>query len=384
MRKHLTDERRAGKLFTAWLMLILFLCVGLQNSRGQTALPPTGLPAPTTHVNDFAGVMSEATKARMEEVLRELKKRADIEFGVVIVKKTDGRTAFDYSLAIMREWGIGSADGKRVGLLYFVAVEDKQYFIQVSRHLEGDMPDGAVGEIGRRMREPFKARRYDEAFVVVVDGLIERMAEKRGFSAEGLTVRGTGTVTSSATPPSPPQRAEPPSAQETNSEASSKVGRTLGILFVLGIFGLIIVYIGRTISRTRRRRLEVDELEKEPSIRPVVTTKSRRVDWGESLGSKRSQRRAIPTAPVRSRHGSHAEPDSKKRRGSSYKSEDDSSTRYRPSVEVSRPIQSNDDDDNSSSIFTSNEPSFDVSVPDTPFSNDGGDGGGGGAGGGLE
>ncbi|MFX7540780.1 TPM domain-containing protein, partial [Acinetobacter baumannii] len=58
--------------------------------------------------------------------------------------------------------------------------------IQVSRHLEGDLPDGLVGEIGRRMRPYFRQERYGEGIMVAVQGIIATLAEKRGFDIEGI------------------------------------------------------------------------------------------------------------------------------------------------------------------------------------------------------
>src|SRR5205814_1235377 len=82
---------------------------------------------------------------RMEKILRALKESGDIEFAVVTVKTTGDQDIFDYSLAVFRGWGIGSNEGEKNGLLLLVAGDDRNYHIQVSRHLESDLPDGLVG-----------------------------------------------------------------------------------------------------------------------------------------------------------------------------------------------------------------------------------------------
>ena len=77
---------KAAILAVIYLSCALFLVtVGAQ---AQTAQSP--LPQPTGYVNDFAGVIDGETKNRLEAVLENLKKRADIEFAVVTVKTTGG------------------------------------------------------------------------------------------------------------------------------------------------------------------------------------------------------------------------------------------------------------------------------------------------------
>lgn len=151
--------------------------------------PPSPLPQPTAWVNDYAGAIDPATKARMETILTNLKERADVEFAVVTIKTTGEQPIFDYSLAVARGWGIGASEGEKKGLLLLVAIDDRKYQIQVSRHLEGDLPDGLVGEIGRRMREPFRAGDYSTGLMNAVQTFVATLAAKQNFSIEGIDQR---------------------------------------------------------------------------------------------------------------------------------------------------------------------------------------------------
>lgn len=105
------------------------------------------------------------------------------------VKTTGGQDIFDYSLRVARGWGIGSPEGEKNGLLLLIAVDDRNYFIQVSRHLEGDLPDGLVGEVGRRMRAPFRENRYGDGLMSAVQTLVATISEGRGFSIDGVDQR---------------------------------------------------------------------------------------------------------------------------------------------------------------------------------------------------
>ncbi|GAC1446606.1 MAG: hypothetical protein NVSMB56_06880 [Pyrinomonadaceae bacterium] len=126
--------------FTIRVFAVLLLLVAGRGVFAQITKSP--LPSPTGYVNDYANVVDPATKQRMETILQNLKQRADIEFAVVTVKTTGDTPIFDFSLAVARGWGIGSREGEKNSLLLLVATDDHKSQIQVSRHLEGDLPDG--------------------------------------------------------------------------------------------------------------------------------------------------------------------------------------------------------------------------------------------------
>jgi uncharacterized protein len=160
------------------------------HARAQETQSPIPQPNPPTPVVDYANVIDAATEERLNKILMNLSENAtaNAEFGVVTVRTTGGQEIFDYSLAIMRGWGIGSSE--KGGLLLVVAVDDRKYFTQVSRHLEGDMPDGLVGQIQRERLVPrFKQQQYGEGIAETVETYVATLAQKRGFSIEGIDQR---------------------------------------------------------------------------------------------------------------------------------------------------------------------------------------------------
>jgi uncharacterized protein len=174
------------------LAALVFSCLLLGNVslRAQTTQSPVPMPNPPTPVVDTADVIDAATEQRLNNILKNLSenKAANAEFGVVTVRTTGGQDIFDYSLAIMRGWGVGL--GEKGGLLLVVAVDDRKYFTQVSRHLEGDMPDGLVGQIQRERLVPqFKQGNYDQGIADTVEAYVATLAQKRGFSLEGIDQR---------------------------------------------------------------------------------------------------------------------------------------------------------------------------------------------------
>jgi uncharacterized protein len=186
-------KRRVSGWLTACVVLACMLACAAQ-ARGQNARAymQSPLPKPTGYVSDNANVIDAATKSQMEAMLDSLAHQSDpIEFAVVTVPTTGDTDIFDYSLAVARGWGIGSTEGEKNGLLLLVAVNDHKWRVQVSRHLEGDLPDGLTGEIGRRMTTPFRAGDYSKGLMDAVQTFIATMSEKRGFKIEGTDTRYT-------------------------------------------------------------------------------------------------------------------------------------------------------------------------------------------------
>ena len=163
----------------------MLLLLGRGSVNAQAGQSP--LPKPTGYVNDYAGVVDSATKQRLETTLGNLDRQQQIQFSVVTVDTTGGQDIFDYSLAVARGWGIGSKDTQKPSLLLLVAIKDRKYFTQVSRHLEGDLPDGLVGQIQREQLVPaFKAGKYGQGLADTVNVYIATIATKNGFSTDTI------------------------------------------------------------------------------------------------------------------------------------------------------------------------------------------------------
>src|ERR1700730_1609769 len=149
--------RAATSFIFALAITLLSMAGGSANA--QTAQSP--LPKTTGYVNDYAEVIDNATKVRLKTNLGNLDRQQSVQFAVVTIDTTGAQDIFDFSLAVARGWGIGSKDTSKPSLLLLVAIQDRKYFTQVSRHLEGDLPDGLVGQIQREQLVPaFRSAQY--------------------------------------------------------------------------------------------------------------------------------------------------------------------------------------------------------------------------------
>src|SRR5215813_4503887 len=179
----------SAPIFYFLIFLISLLAFPAASTLAQTTHSP--LPKPTGYVNDFGNVIDTETKDRMEVTLGNLDREQQIQFAVVTVDTTNGQDIFDYSLAVARGWGLGSKDTTKPSLLLLVAINDRKYFTQVSRHLEGDLPDGLVGQIQREQLVPaFRAGEYGKGLSDTINAYITELAAKRGFSTDTIFATG--------------------------------------------------------------------------------------------------------------------------------------------------------------------------------------------------
>jgi len=177
----------SGLVGVAFAWAIVF-CVFQIVASGQTATSPIPLPSPFTPIVDYANVIDADTEQKLGAIYLNLKERANIEFSVVTVDTTGGQVIDDYALAIYRGWGIGSKEND--GFLLLLAVKDRKYYTQVGYHLEGDLNDGLVGQIQRQYLVPqLKKGNYSQGVYETVQAYVATLAEKRGFTIEGIDRR---------------------------------------------------------------------------------------------------------------------------------------------------------------------------------------------------
>jgi uncharacterized protein len=178
----LNSLARLSRRFSALVAVVFLVVLFARADLAQTNVSPIPLPTPFTPVVDNANVIDAATRERLEAIYKNLKERAGIEFAVVTVPTTGGKDIFDYSLAIARGWGIGSKDGEKNGFLLVVAINDRKYFTQVSRHLEGDLNDGVVGQIQRdRLIPQFRRQNYSQGIYDTIQGYVATLAARRNI-----------------------------------------------------------------------------------------------------------------------------------------------------------------------------------------------------------
>lgn len=151
------------------------------------------LPAPTGPVNDYAGVIDQATLDQLNKRLTEYQRSSGVELAVAVVKTTGDRPIFDYSLATARGWGIGSKGDDNPSALLMVAIDDRKYFTQVSRNLEDELPDALAGGLQRQYLVPeFRKGNYAKGISDTIEAYIAQIENRSSGTAASPTPVGGG------------------------------------------------------------------------------------------------------------------------------------------------------------------------------------------------
>jgi uncharacterized protein len=176
-------------LTAAVIVCLAALSAVAQEAPRSNSVSP--LPAPTGPVNDYAGVIDEATKQQLNKKLIDFQRKTGVELAVAVVRTTGEQEIFDYSLAVYRGWGIGSKGGDNPGALLLVAVDDRKYFTQVSSDLEDELPDGLVGNLQRQYLVPeFRKGNYGKGISDTIDAYIRTIDQRSSGSAASPTPVG--------------------------------------------------------------------------------------------------------------------------------------------------------------------------------------------------
>ncbi len=126
------------------------------------------LPQPQDYVSDFAHVLSNAAVERLDQICSSLDHgTANAQIAIVIVRNLNGDDAADFASRLEERWKVGRKGSDR-GILMLLSTEDHKYWIEVGYGLEGILPDGKTGDIGRAMVPDLKNGNYDAAVLTGV------------------------------------------------------------------------------------------------------------------------------------------------------------------------------------------------------------------------
>ena len=134
------------------------------------------LPKPTDYVSDFAHVLSPGAVARLDRICSQLDHTAaNSQVGIVTVRTLEGEDAADFASHLEDKWHMGKKGSDR-GVLILLAVNDHKRRIDVGYGLEGILPDGKVGDIGREMVPYLRANDFDDAVTMAVSQIAKVIA----------------------------------------------------------------------------------------------------------------------------------------------------------------------------------------------------------------
>ncbi len=203
-----------------WVLPILLVLPALASA----AAPE--LPSPAGPVTDLAGILDNGAREHLLQIVLDVRERTTAEIAILIVPTTAPETIQDYSVAVFDRWKIGKR-GQDNGLLFLVAVQDRQLWITTGYGLEAILPDGKVGAIRDREIVPyFRAGRYAEGILRGTEALASVILTRSGGGVQGR------------------QQAVRPGRHRT-SIWSGSTGMLLGIFLLLVLFSASLSAVDR-------------------------------------------------------------------------------------------------------------------------------------------
>lgn len=172
-----------------WLVyfILLLQCFFAVSVSAQLSIPPKPSAAQGIYVQDYAHVLSEADKQKILRLGQELDNKTTAQIAVLTVDSLKGQPIEDFSLAVLRSWGIGNKE-KNNGALLVIAVKDRQSRIEVGYGLEGILPDGLTGRIQDEAMIPyFKKGNYAAGIVDGYTLTASIVADSHNIKLEGIT-----------------------------------------------------------------------------------------------------------------------------------------------------------------------------------------------------
>ncbi len=164
MEKTRLDSRRT-RLVIALIATFTSSCFYRQplEIRQQTAPPsPTvqesSVPAQRGAITDDADVLTADEEKKLELLFDEMQKEIDVEMVVLTVDSTKDQSMSDYSLAVARAWRPGGPSGR--GLLLTLAINDRNWRLQVSEQLIKQLPDEVSAKLAEGSVALYKQGKY--------------------------------------------------------------------------------------------------------------------------------------------------------------------------------------------------------------------------------
>lgn len=174
-----TKFTRSMTFSTVFVTIVLFIC-----SLSVFALDVPN-PPKNGYVLDQTQTLTKEEIQSMNRMGLELQKKTKAQIAVLLVPTLDGEDVTDYANRVFRSWGVGQKDTNN-GVLFLVALKDKQMRIEVGYGLEGAINDAKAGQILDDYTIPhFKQGHIGKGVVNTYAVLVGETAKEYGVTIDG-------------------------------------------------------------------------------------------------------------------------------------------------------------------------------------------------------
>ena len=203
------------------LFIIIWTALALAAAPLPSFASVPQIPAvPSQYVVDLAGIVDDATKARLNSSLQELEVKTTAQMVILTIPDLNGESLEDLSLRTAEKWKLGQK-GKDNGVLLIISLQERKYRFEIGYGLERILPDSLVGSIGRAYLVPdFRNGDFSKGISDTVFAVINTIA-----AAEGVTLTGT------------------PVPERSSVEKPHKIGLLHKVVLLLFLIAAVILFI---------------------------------------------------------------------------------------------------------------------------------------------
>jgi uncharacterized protein len=133
---------------------------------------------PQGYVSDFAGVIDQAGRARLDSYCGAVERATGAQIALVTISSLESEPIEDVANTVFRAWGVGKK-GQDNGIMLLLAINDHRSRLEVGYGLEPILPDGLSGSILRQMRPALRQRDYSDAFAAAADTIGNTIAQAK-------------------------------------------------------------------------------------------------------------------------------------------------------------------------------------------------------------
>lgn len=124
------------------ILIIFTILLNLINIKALAVVSPTY----KFYVNDYANLIDTDVENYIINTNNSLYTKTGAQIVVVTVQNLDGQAIEEYATELFRKFGIGDKT-KNNGILMLLALDEREFRIEVGYGLEGCLPDGKTGRI---------------------------------------------------------------------------------------------------------------------------------------------------------------------------------------------------------------------------------------------
>ena len=141
-------------------------------------------PTNEFYVNDYANILSQETEEYILQRSLALNEVDGTQIVVVTVKNLEGMPLEVYANKLFNSFGIGDED-KNNGLLLLLALEEREFRVEVGDGLSGVLPDGKTGRFQDEYIIPYlKDNKWDEGIRNGYDAFYSEIVEVNNLNVD--------------------------------------------------------------------------------------------------------------------------------------------------------------------------------------------------------